>query len=68
MRSISSEIIFFIALITQEYSGNVDLWGAFRQCHKPVAKLNTTIRFNTHEIHAASGQPVKDGAQTLKNA
>ena len=43
MHLTSSEIVFFIVLIAQKYSGKVDLWGAFWQCHKPVAKFNTTI-------------------------
>ena len=47
MRSISSEIIFFIVLIAQKYSGKENLmWSVYRQCRKPVAKLNTAIRFN----------------------
>ena len=55
MRSISSETIFFIVLIAQKYSGKVDLWGVFRQCHKPVAKLNTTIRFYLIAQHLGNG-------------
>ena len=55
MRSIFSEIIFFIVLIAQKYSGKVDLWGAFRQ-----TSFSQRDSKRSHEIEA-SGQPVQDG-------
>lgn len=55
MRSISSEILFFIVLIAQNFLEKMDLWGAFRQCHKPVAKLNATIRFYLIAQHLGDG-------------
>ena len=55
MRSISSEIIFFIVLIAQKYSGKVDLWAAFRQTS--LTQRDSKLLHEIEEI----GQPVQDG-------
>ena len=37
-------------LISQKYSGKVDLWVAFKQCHKPVAKLTQQQRLMAQHL------------------
>ena len=39
--------MFFYCTDYVEIFRESGLWAAFSQCHKPVAKLNTTISFNS---------------------